>query len=199
MSGVPFALLRHASTAWNESRRLQGMTDIPLSTDGEAQARQWRLPAPAKNWKRISSPLVRARRTAELVEPAAPITIEPRLREMSFGVWEGHTIAELRETVGASFLDAERRGLDFQAPDGESPRATMARLSDWLAEIASAGEPVVAVTHKAAIRALLALATGWQMTDRQPMKLDWQRLHYFTAHRDGSVTVDRLNVAMDGA
>lgn len=196
MTGVPFAILRHAPTAWNESRRLQGMTDIPLSAEGEAVAARWRLPAPASGWKRLCSPLQRARRTAELLQPAAPVTIEPRLREMSFGVWEGRTILELRETVGAAFLDAERRGLDFQPPDGESPRATMARLSDWAAEIAAAGEPVVAVSHKAAIRALLALATGWDMTGRQPVKLDWQRLHYFIAHRDGSVTVDRPNVAL---
>ncbi|HEY6981189.1 histidine phosphatase family protein [Reyranella sp.] len=196
MSGVPFAILRHAPTAWNDSRRLQGMTDICLSADGEAMAKSWCLPAPAAGWKRVCSPLVRARRTAELLKPVAPVAIEPRLREMSFGIWEGQTILELRATVGAEFLDAERRGLDFQPPGGESPRATMARLSAWALEIAAAGDPVVAVSHKAAIRALLALATGWDMTGRQPMKLDWHRLHFFVAHRDGSVTVDRLNVAM---
>ncbi|MBS0221517.1 MAG: histidine phosphatase family protein [Proteobacteria bacterium] len=196
MTGVPFAILRHAPTAWNESRRLQGMTDIPLSAEGEALAARWRLPAPASGWKRLCSPLQRARRTAELLQPAAPVTIEPRLREMSFGAWEGRTILDLRETVGVVFLDAERRGLDFQPPDGESPRATMARLLDWASEIAAAGEAVVAVSHKAAIRALLALATGWDMTGRQPVKLDWQSLHYFIAHCDGSVTVDRPNVAL---
>lgn len=199
MSGVRFAVLRHAPTAWNASRRLQGMTDIPLSADGEAMVRRWRLPAPACDWKRISSPLQRARHTAELLGPPAPVAVEARLREMSFGVWEGRTIAELRETVGASFLDAERRGLDFQPPDGESPRATMTRLSQWTSEVAAAGEPVVAITHKAAMRALLALATGWDMTDRPPVELDWQKLHYFVAHHGGGVTVDELNVALDHA
>ena len=196
--GVPFALLRHASTGWNEEGRLQGLTDTALSDAGERAAKGWRLPPPADGWCRLSSPLKRALRTAELLQPSAPVSIDSRLREMSFGVWEGHTIAGLRATVGQAFLDAERRGLDFQPPGGESPRATMARLGGWAAGIAEAGEPVVAVSHKAAIRALFALATGWDMTGRPPVKLDWQRLHFFAAHRDGRVTVERLNVPMTG-
>lgn len=199
MTDVRFAILRHAPTEWNESRRLQGMTDISLSAEGEALARSWRLPAPACDWRRICSPLVRARRTAELLHPPAPATVERRLREMSFGVWEGRTVAELRATIGASFLDAEGRGLDFQPPGGESPRATMARLSEWASEIATASQPVVAISHKAAIRALLALATGWDMTGRQPVKLDWQRLHYFVAQPNGAVAIDKLNVALERA
>ena len=118
---------------------------------------------------------------------------------MSFGTWEGHTIAELRVSVGERFLDAERRGLDFQPPGGESPRAVMARLGRWTTRLAVAGAPIVAVSHKAAIRALLALATGWDMTGRPPHKLDWHCVHFFTARSDGSVTVDRLNVPLTGA
>ena len=156
MKSVPFAVLRHAATAWNAEHRLQGLTDTDLSAVGEAAARTWTLPAPADRWRRVSSPLRRARRTAELVRPAAPVVIDSRLREMSFGVWEGHTIPELRATVGQAFLDEENKGLDFQPPGGESPRATMARLAGWAASVAEAGQPVVAVSHKAALRALLA-------------------------------------------
>ena len=108
MSGVPFAILRHASTAWNEERRLQGLTDTPLSAAGEADARSWRLPPPAAGWSRVSSPLQRARRTAELLQPSAAVTVDSALREVSFGVWEGHTIAELRREVGEAFLVEER-------------------------------------------------------------------------------------------
>jgi probable phosphoglycerate mutase len=117
---------------------------------------------------------------------------------MCFGTWEGHTIAELRATVGEAFIAAERKGLDFQPPGGESPRATMARLGRWTTSVALAGRPVVAVSHKAAIRALLALATGWDMMGRPPHKLDWHCLHFFTARADGRVSVDRLNVPLKG-
>jgi probable phosphoglycerate mutase len=193
---VPFAVLRHASTDWNVERRLQGLTDTPLNAAGEADARAWRLPSPADGWKRLSSPLQRARRTAELLQPSAPVTAESALREMSFGTWEGHTIAELRENVGAAFIAAENKGLDFQPPGGESPRAAMARIVRWTASIAAAGQPVVAVSHKATIRALLALATGWDMMGRPPHKLDWRCLHFFSANADGRVAVDRLNVPL---
>jgi probable phosphoglycerate mutase len=197
MSAVPFAVLRHAATGWNEDGRLQGTTDIPLSPAGEAAARSWRLPAPADRWKRICSPLSRARRTAELVQPAQPAAIDSRLREMSFGSWEGRTVADLRAQGGEAFAAAERLGLDFHPPGGESPRMTMARIGGWAIEIAAAGEPAVAISHKAAIRALLALATGWDMTGRQPTKLDWRCLHFFAAHPDGRVTIERPNVPME--
>jgi broad specificity phosphatase PhoE len=192
---VPFALMRHAPTDWNADGRLQGTTDIPLSAAGEAAAKSWRLPAPADRWKRLSSPLLRARRTAELVQPSVPVTVDSRLREMSFGSWEGRSVGQLRAEGGETFAAAERLGLDFHPPGGESPRMTMERLADWVRGIAT-GEPVVAVTHKAAIRALLALATGWDMTGRQPLKLDWHCLHFFSARADGTVTLDRPNVPL---
>jgi probable phosphoglycerate mutase len=196
MSGVPFAMIRHAPTVWNAAGRLQGLTDIPLRPEGEAVARSWRLPAPADRWQRISSPLLRARRTAELMQPSAPVAVDSRLREMSFGVWEGKSVAQLRAEGGERFADAERLGLDFHPPGGESPRMAMERIKGWLHELAGKGEPAVAVSHKAAIRALLALATGWNMTGRQPVKLDWRCVHFFTAHGEGRVTLDRPNVAL---
>ena len=193
---VRFAILRHAPTAWNGEGRLQGATDIPLGATGEAVAKAWRLPAPADGWKRLCSPLQRARRTAELVQPSAPVVVDSRLREMSFGIWEGKSVAQLRAEGGERFADAERLGLDFHPPGGESPRQVMERIEGWTAEIATTGAPVVAVTHKAAIRALLALATGWDMTGRQPVKLDWRCLHFFSARADGSVSLDQPNVPL---
>jgi probable phosphoglycerate mutase len=199
MSTVPFAILRHAPTAWNAAGRLQGLTDTCLSPEGEAAARCWRLPSPADSWKRLSSPLQRARRTAELLQPAAAVGVESALREMSFGVWEGRTLVELRDEGGADFAAAEAAGLDFQPPGGESPRTAMARIGRWTAELAQAGEPAVAVSHKAAIRALLALATGWNMLGRPPHKLDWRSVHFFVAHDDGRVAVERLNVPLENS
>ena len=190
---TPIAFLRHAATAWNADRRLQGMTDTPLSTLGESQARSWRLPATVAAWHRYSSPLQRARRTAELLHPPAPVAITSALREMSFGIWEGHTIAELRSSVGPSFIAEESKGLDFQPPHGESPRAVIVRLQAWLVTL---DQPVLAVSHKAVIRALLALATGWDMTDRPPWRLDWRCLHMFEAGADGSLRLSELNVPL---
>jgi probable phosphoglycerate mutase len=142
----------------------------------------------------MCSPLQRARRTAELLQPAAAVTVCSALREMSFGVWEGHTIAGLRATLGEAFLVQERNGLDFQSPGGESPRAAMARIGQWAKSL---DEPVVAVSHKATIRALLALATGWDMIGRPPYKLDWRCLHFFQVTGGAALQVSRLNVPLD--
>lgn len=195
MRAVPFALVRHAPTVWNGEGRLQGLTDTGLSAEGEAAAARWRLPSPADGWKRTCSPLQRARRTAELLQPATPVVIDSRLREMSFGIWEGFTVKELRATGGEQFAAAEAAGLDFHPPGGESPRMAMMRLSAWSATLT---EPVVAVSHKAAIRALLALATGWNMLGRPPHKLDWTCAHFFVAQDEGRVAIDRLNVPLEG-
>jgi len=154
----------------------------------------WMMPLAAALSSRFT-----AKRTAACVSSAlasAAVTVDSALREMSFGTWEGHTVAELRESVGAAFIAAENKGLDFQPPGGESPRAAMARIGRWTASLAAAGQPVVAVSHKATIRALLALATGWDMMGRPPHKLDWRCLHFFSAHADGRVSVDRLNVPL---
>jgi probable phosphoglycerate mutase len=102
-------------------------------------------------------------------------------------------VKQLRATGGEAFAAAEAAGLDFHPPGGESPRLAMARLSHWSSTLT---EPVVAVSHKAAIRALLAWATGWNMLGRPPHKLDWTCLHFFVAHGDGRVTVERLNVSL---
>ena len=69
----------------------------------------------------------------------------------------------------------------------------MARLSHWSSTLV---EPVVAVSHKAAIRALLALATGWNMLGRPPHKLDWKCAHFFVAQDGGHVAIERLNVPL---
>ncbi|MCW5732487.1 MAG: histidine phosphatase family protein [Enhydrobacter sp.] len=193
---VPFAIVRHAPTSWNAEGRLQGSTDVPLSPAGDTRARNWLLPAPADRWRRMCSPLQRARRTAELMQPTVPVTVDSRLREMSFGVWEGKSVAQLRAEGGETFAAAERLGLDFHPPGGESPRLVMDRIAGWARDIAIADQPAVAISHKAAIRALLVLATGWDMTGRMPVKLDWTCLHFFTAHANGAVTLDRPNVPL---
>jgi len=74
----------------------------------------------------------------------------------------------------------------------------MARMAAWALDIARSRTPLVAVSHKAAIRALLAFATGWDMQSRQPVKLDWRCAHFFAVAADGKVTLERPNVPMPG-
>ena len=85
-------LVRHGETEWNRQRRLQGRTDIPLNDTGLAEARRAARALQDVSFDRIfTSPLQRARKTAEIIRGSReiPITEEPTLIEVSFGVGEG--------------------------------------------------------------------------------------------------------------
>lgn len=178
--------LRHAPTAWNAAGRLQGRSDQPLSEAGRALARGWRLPDWAAAWPVLASPLRRTRETAEAMglTPRA----EPALLEMDWGAWEGRTLADLAAELGPALAANEARGLDFRPAGGESPRAVMARLEPWLAARGAEGRDLVAVSHKGVLRALLALATGWDFQGKPPARLRAGQALLFTLGRDGRLT-----------
>lgn len=179
MSGVLFALMRHAPTPWNEAGRLQGSADIGLSRKGKALAARWCLPAPYDAWPRLASPLRRARQTAALLQPAAAFAVERRLREVRFGVWEGRRIVDL----------AAQRQRGRLAPGVEPPAQLKRRLRDWAATLARGGQPAVAVAHKGVVRAMRRLA-GAHGAWRDDC------LHVFAAQSDGTVRLVEANVAL---
>jgi broad specificity phosphatase PhoE len=96
--------------------------------------------------------------------------------------------------LGAPDAGHEPRGLDFRPPGGESPRAVIERIKPWLRQIAAAGVPTLAVTHRGVIRAILAEASGWDMRGKPPAKLDWRAVHFFMLDAQGRPSVERLNV-----
>ena len=194
-NGTPLVLIRHGTTEWNTDGRIQGSTDIPLSEVGRAEVGSWKVPAEFRDFVWISSPLSRARETAALLG-ANSVAIEPRIREMDWDRWEGLTLADLRKNFPAELAEKEAQGIDFHPPGGESPRQVMERIKPWLADIAKAGKPTVAVTHKGVVRAALALATGWDMQDKWPVEIDWSSVHLFAVDAGGRLTTERLNIAM---
>ena len=120
--------------------------------------------------------------------------------ETDWGVWEGRTLTDLRAELGDLMAAWEARGLDFRAPEGESPRDVQDRLRPWLTETATRSHPTGAVAHKGVIRAIYALATGWDMTDKPAHELldgcahrftaaaRWHADHRRTEHRFGNLT-----------
>ena len=85
-------IMRHGKTDWNAKHKLQGRTDVPLNEEGRKMAREAHdrysdVPIDVC----FCSPLVRARETAELFlkDRSIPIYFDERLREMSFGEFEG--------------------------------------------------------------------------------------------------------------
>lgn len=92
-------LIRHGETAWSLSGQHTGRTDIPLTTHGEAMARDM---APLLDHVPFShifaSPRQRARRTCDLSACGGPATIEEDLAEWDYGDYEGQLTAEIRKT-----------------------------------------------------------------------------------------------------
>ncbi len=197
------AFVRHGMTAWNEEGRMQGRRDVPLSARGRAEVRSWRLPPPASGIPRldppwVSSPLRRAVETAAIL-CGAPPRREPALIEMDWGEWEGLDLPELRRRHGEAFARNEAAGIDFRPPGGESPRDVQVRVVRWLATQAAERESLFAVTHKGVLRAVLAAATGWDMTGKAPQRLRHGTLHLFEVHSGGSITMRECNVPLVAA
>jgi len=162
-------LLRHAETDWNAAGRIQGRSDIPLNDRGREDAALWSLPPSIAPKKWVTSPQKRARETAAAMGVAADI--EPSLAEMNWGDWEGRTLADLRGELGNAFAENEDRGLDFLPPGGESPRMVQQRVLPWLNTLARHDHDVGAISHKGVIRAIVALASGWNMIGKAPAKI----------------------------
>lgn len=114
--------LRHGETSWNVQRRFQGQSDIPLNDKGILLAELTgeglaNIPFDLA----FTSPLCRARQTAELVLAGrdVPLYVEPRLIEMAFGVYEGVT-GQLRAggTLNQNLVDFICHAERYQAPEG---------------------------------------------------------------------------------
>jgi broad specificity phosphatase PhoE len=161
-------LVRHGETAWNREGRYQGRTDIPLSPEGEAQVRALSVRlAHVPIAVAISSPLSRARRTAEVVLAGRDTTLElaDGLLEISHGQWEGKLSSEVQ------LSHAEMFGAWRSHPDRDVPAGPGA---ETLGDVETRAWPVLAaacarlgpddtallVAHDAVNRALICRLLG---------------------------------------
>lgn len=124
------ALARHGQTAWSLTGQHTGLTDLPLTPAGEANARRLAPRLQGLAFVRVlCSPLQRARRTCELAGYGVRAEIDPRLLEWDYGDYEGRTSTE----VHAARPDWQlfRDG----CPGGESPAQVAARADSLIATL----------------------------------------------------------------
>lgn len=143
---------RHGQTQWNLENRVCGRTDLPLTEDGWKQA--WLLAERTKDLKLdviISSPMLRARQTAE---PAADIhgleiLVDDRLIEQDYGIYEG--VSRFDE----GFL-ANKRQFAFRYPGGESMMDVAHRVYGLLDDLQQnyAAKNVLLVCHGGVCRVI---------------------------------------------
>jgi broad specificity phosphatase PhoE len=154
-------LVRHGETDWNRDGRWQGHSDTHLNESGREQAA--RLADELDGVDVIySSDLARARETAEIVAERVdlPVHLDPRLRERSFGAWEGKTGPEIESEFAAAHAQWLAGGPG--ADDAEPFAEFAARVESFLAEVVARhpDETVLIVAHGGSIRVIHARAQG---------------------------------------
>ena len=158
--------IRHGQTDWNRDRRIQGQTDIPLNETGHEQARAiaariTQIVTDPADFEFIVSPLSRARQTmAHVLESYGldedTARVEPRLREVSFGEFDGKTWEQLNK-YGIDPLADPGKYYKWRPTGGESYADTAKRVSSWLADQQT---PAIVVAHGGISRILRGLVLG---------------------------------------
>ena len=168
VNAVLIYMVRHGQTDWNAESRLQGQKDIPLTDIGRQQATgngaalKEILGSSAPEFDFVASPLGRTRETMERLRRAMGLDpdayrTDERLKEVSFGDWEGYTLPELKRQVPERIAERRVAKWDFipPGPDAESYEILSWRVGAWLKDVT---KPTVCVSHGGVIRALFKLS-----------------------------------------
>lgn len=146
-------LVRHGETAWTLTGQHTGRTDLPLNEEGERQARGLASRLAALRFDRVlSSPLRRARRTAELALPNCLADTDDALMEWDYGAYEG------RKTVDIRLERPGWRLFSDGCPGGETLDAVSERADRVIDRVRTSGGNVVIFAHREILR---ILAVRW--------------------------------------
>jgi ribonuclease H / adenosylcobalamin/alpha-ribazole phosphatase len=191
-------LLRHGETALSTERRFAGRGDIPLTEAGRAQAAAAaaRLAARGGIDLIVTSPLARARATAEAVATAtgAPLVADDDLAETDFGKWEGLTFAEASERWPGE-ASAWLGSADVAPPGGESFATVGQRVNAALDRLLASHQfrTMLLVSHVTPIKTLVCRAMLAPPAAMFRLHLDVASLCEVAWFADGSAVVGSLN------
>ena len=155
-AGLPtLFLVRHGDTAWTDSHRHTGRTDLPLNERGVEHARQLGEWLRKFSFVRVfTSPLQRAARTCELAGFGAVAEVEPDLVEWDYGRLEGMVTSDiLKDRPGWELF---RDG----CPGGESPQQVAARADHFVARVKEMAGDILAFSSGHIIRMIAARWNG---------------------------------------
>lgn len=194
-----FLLLRHGETPLSVEKRFSGLGDPTLTANGEAQAEAAAARLSREPYRVdviVSSPLTRARQTAETVgaRTGLPVIVDNDLRETDFGRWEGHTFAEIQQKwpdeVAAWLSDPT-----VAPPGGESFATTAGRVERARDRIVREheGQTVLVVSHVTPIKMLVRFALNAPPEAVYRMHLDLACLSIIDYYGDGPAVLRALN------
>jgi probable phosphoglycerate mutase len=174
-------LVRHGETEWSRAHRHTSVTDLPLTEAGEQAAVALRERLVGRPFARVlTSPRVRARRTAELAGfPDAEV--DDDLVEWDYGDFEGMSTVRIRETVPGWTI------WTHASPGGESADAVAARLDRLIARVRAVDGDVLLFSHGHALRALAARWLGQPVSAGAWFLLDTATVSQLGHERDTPV------------
>lgn len=164
--------VRHGLTECNKRDILNGRIDEPLAAEGVEQAKLVALAIPESVKHLYSSPMLRARQTAEIItsECSLPVYFHDGLQEVDLGRFTGKSWTEIES--GEEFKEKHRSVQYDYRPEGESVDDVKSRVMSFLVhikEVHADGE-ILIVTHGGIIRVLQLLESGLSKLPVNPVK-----------------------------
>jgi len=174
---IRLLLVRHGQTPTSRDDTFCGVTEVPLTAIGHAQAQRLAERLQREHVDALyCSPQQRAQETAAPMALALNIEIRTRdaLREMDFGQWENRSRADLAREYPHELTEWERGSWMAHPPGGETQQAVVARVVPCIIDILTAhvGQTVVVVTHKSALRLLIGHLLNITSTESRYLRLD---------------------------
>src|SRR3989344_3486967 len=157
-------IVRHCKTILNEQNKLQGISDLGLSMKGVRQARKLAVALKNENVEVIhSSRFKRAVQTAEIINKFhnVPLLKEKALNEMSYGIFEGMTIDEIKDRYPQSFKEWRKNEFGYAFPKGDSLSSLKQRLGVFIESILNKKKDAMIVAHGEVSRVLLGNILKW--------------------------------------
>lgn len=179
-------LIRHGETEWSKAGQHTGITDLPLTEAGERAARSLQpLLARTAFDLILSSPLQRARRTAELAG-AQGLQTDDDLVEWRYGDYEGRTRLQIQESRPDWSIWADG------APGGESPEEISSRVDRVIEKYRRHGGRILLFAHGHILRALAARWIEQAISLGEHLPLDTAKVSILGYDR-GTPTLNRWN------
>ncbi|WP_022881137.1 histidine phosphatase family protein [Gryllotalpicola ginsengisoli] len=167
-------LVRHGQTEWSLSGQHTSVTDLPLTEAGEAEAAAISEVLNDHPFGLVlSSPRIRARRTAELAGYGPQVQIDEDLAEFDYGAYEGLTTKQIIEQRGAAW-NLWRNGVPAGDTPGENAADVQKRAQKVIAralEVMWNGQDVIFFAHGHVLRAIGAAWLGLRPEDAQIFSL----------------------------
>ena len=171
-AGARLLLVRHGETDWNRQGRFQGQIDIPLNSNGQAQAEAaGRALADVRIHRAYTSAMARPRQTAEAIlkaHPGVPLTSTTGLVEIGHGLWEGRLESEIAEGWPQLLADWKQAPHTVEMPEGETIQQVWDRSLDcWNTIVRSLDndETALVVAHDAVNKTILCGLLGLTPAD----------------------------------